>query len=227
MARMGRPLESFARLRDAGVNIGLGTDTWPPDFVENMRQGINMCRIVEQEPAACSAADFCQAATLNAARALRRDDPGLDACRTVATGPVVGICEAAMHMASMIATGFSVVTTLRRAIPVIEHNALRYGFERHCRRVRAADVPVLALEEPGSNARIKIRDEILPAIDEDRCEATVLGCAGMADLTRWLTEATGIPVVDGVVAGVRMVEAIVGAGLRTSKVGGYAAPIPK
>ena len=39
-------------------------------------------------------------------------DPGLLAAREIATGPVVGIAEAAMHAASFISTGFSVVTTL-------------------------------------------------------------------------------------------------------------------
>ncbi|MCZ6772368.1 MAG: aspartate/glutamate racemase family protein [Proteobacteria bacterium] len=152
------------------------------------------------------------------------DDPGLDACREVAVGPVVGICEAAMHAASMIATGFSVVTTLSRSIPIIEELAEKYGMHRKCRRVRASEVPVLALEDEGNEAREKIRDEILRAIAEDRCEAVLLGCAGMADLTDWLSDETGIPVIDGVVCAVKMVEALVGAGLATSKVGGYAAP---
>lgn len=155
------------------------------------------------------------------------DDVGLGACREIATGPVLGICEAAMHAASMIATGFSVVTTLDRSVPLIEDLALRYGMERRCRRVRAADIPVLALEEPGSNARQKLLDEITRAVREDRCEAVILGCAGMADLTAWLTEETGVPVIDGVAVAVRMVEALVGAGLSTSKVGAYARPLAK
>ena len=155
------------------------------------------------------------------------DDVGLGACREIATGPVLGICEAAMHAASMIATGFSVVTTLDRSVPLIEDLALRYGMERRCRRVRAADIPVLALEEPGSNARQKLLDEVTRAVREDRCEAVILGCAGMADLTAWLTEETGVPVIDGVAVAVRMVEALVGAGLTTSKVGAYARPLAK
>ncbi len=155
------------------------------------------------------------------------DDVRLGACREIATGPVLGICEAAMHAASMIATGFSVVTTLDRSVPLIEDLALRYGMERRCRRVRAADIPVLALEEPGSNARQKLLDEITRAVREDRCEAVILGCAGMADLTAWLTEETGVPVIDGVTVAVRMVEALVGAGLSTSKVGAYAWPLAK
>ena len=151
------------------------------------------------------------------------DDIGLDACREVAVGPVVGICEAAMHAASMITTGFSVVTTLSRSVPIIEELAEKYGMHRKCRRVRASELPVLALEDEGNEAREKIRDEILRAIAEDRCEAVLLGCAGMADLTDWLSDETGIPVIDGVVCAVKMVEALVGAGLATSKVGGYAA----
>jgi allantoin racemase len=155
------------------------------------------------------------------------DDTGLGACREVARGPVVGICEAAMHAASMISNGFSVVTTLPRSIPKIEELVVRYGMERHCRRVRAADIPVLALEEEGGDARNRVRDEILRAIKEDRCEAVILGCAGMTDLVDWLADETGIPVIDGVVVAVKMVEALVGAGLATSKICGYAAPRDK
>lgn len=41
-------------------------------------------------------------------------DPGILAARELARGPVLGIAEAAMHAASFIATGFSIVTTLSR-----------------------------------------------------------------------------------------------------------------
>ncbi|MEZ5725312.1 MAG: aspartate/glutamate racemase family protein [Paracoccaceae bacterium] len=152
------------------------------------------------------------------------DDPGIAACRELATGPVLGICEAAVKAASMLATSFSVVTTLPRSVPIIEHLIHGYGLSHQCRRVRAAAIPVLALEEPGSSARLKVRDEILRAIAEDHCEAVVLGCAGMADLTAWLSEETGIPVIDGVTVATRMIEALVGAGLKTSKINGYATP---
>ena len=152
------------------------------------------------------------------------DDTGVDALRAMLNVPVIGICQAAMLSASMVATGFSVVTTLPRSVPVIEELALRYGMERQCRRVRAADIPVLALEEEGSDAREKIRAEVERAVAEDRCEAVILGCAGMTDLPVWLTQETGVPVIDGVVAGVKMMEALIGAGITTSKVGAYATP---
>jgi allantoin racemase len=152
------------------------------------------------------------------------DDTGLAACREIATGPVLGICEAGMHAASMLATGFSVVTTLPRSVPIIEDLALLYGMQRKCRRVRSADIPVLALEAEDGEARQKVLAEIRRAVREDGSEAIVLGCAGMADLTAWLSQESGMPVIDGVVCAVKMLEALIGAGLQTSKIGAYAWP---
>ena len=155
------------------------------------------------------------------------DDPGLHSCRTAVAQPVVGICEAAMHAATMIASSFSVVSTLARSIPVIEELGHRYGMERRLKRVWAADIPVLALEEEGSDAAEKVRAAVLRAVEEDRSEAVILGCAGMADLTAWLTKETGVPVLDGVACAVKMAEGLVSLGFGTSKVGGYAWPRAK
>lgn len=155
------------------------------------------------------------------------DDSGLDAARALARAPVVALCEAAVHMASLIAGSFTIVTTLGRSVPAIEALVRRYGMANHCRRVRASEVPVLALEDPASDARRQVTDEIGRAIAEDRAEAIVLGCAGMTDLARELTAQFGLPVIDGVTAAVKLVEGLVALGLRTSKIGGYAAPIAK
>ncbi len=55
----------------------------------------------------------------------------------------------------------------------------------------------------------------------------MLGCAGMAGLEQAVAVATGVPVVDGVAAAVRLAESLVGLGLRTSKVRTYARPREK
>ena len=155
------------------------------------------------------------------------DDPGIGACRELVQGPVIGICEAAMHAASMIAMRFSVVTTLPRTISIIENLAYQYGMERKLGRVRAATIPVLDLEHSGGDAYAKIRDEMVRAMQQDGAEALILGCAGMADLADSLSTELGVPVVDGVVAAVKMVEALIGGGFNTSKMGAYAKPIEK
>ena len=118
------------------------------------------------------------------------DDTGLDAARQIAAAPVVGIGEAACHAATLIAHRFTVVTTLSRSVSALEHNILKYGFERRA-KVRAADVPVPALEDEASDARARIDAEIVRALAEDRAEAIVLGCAGTAKLARDLAARHG------------------------------------
>jgi allantoin racemase len=155
------------------------------------------------------------------------DDTGLEAARCMTSAPVVGIGEAAFHMASLIAEKFSVVTTLSRSIAPIERNLAKYGLAARCARVRAADVPVLALEEPGSMARKAIERQIESALADDGAEAIVLGCAGMADLARDLERAAGVPVLDGVACAVSLAESMARLGLKTSKRNTYAPPRAK
>jgi len=154
-------------------------------------------------------------------------DPGLKAARELARGPVIGIAEAAMHLASMIGSRFSVVTTLERTVGQAWHLAEAYGMERFCANVRACELPVLELEEPGSNARARILAECRRALAEDGCDVLVLGCAGMADLCAQLGAELGVPVIDGVAAGVQLIDALASLGLRTSKHGELAHPPAK
>ena len=155
------------------------------------------------------------------------DDTGLDAARALARGPVVGVGEAAFHVASLIAGRFAVVTTLSRSIPAIEQNLVKYGLAARCARVRASEVPVLALERREVDACKRIDAEIEAAKRDDRADAIVLGCAGMVDFAAEMTARHALPVVDGVTAAVLLVETLARLGLATSKVGGYAFPLPK
>lgn len=154
-------------------------------------------------------------------------DPGLYAARELARGPVLGIAEAAMHVASMVGTGFSVVTTLERTCNMAWHLAERYGMTRFCRNVRASDLPVLDLEQPGSDARRVITEECRRALEQDRSDCIVLGCAGMADLCEEISDAIRAPVIDGVASAVKLAEAMVALRLGTSKRGDWARPLPK
>jgi allantoin racemase len=154
-------------------------------------------------------------------------DPGLLAAREIATAPVVGIAEAAMHMASLIATGFSIVTTLQRSCVIARQLVENYGMVRVCRGIHASDLAVLDLERPGSEARRIITDRCRRALAEDGSGAIILGCAGMAGLGASIAAEIGAPVVDGVGAAVKLIEGLVTLGLRTSKTGDLALPLAK
>lgn len=154
-------------------------------------------------------------------------DPGLLAARELSAAPVLGIAEAAMHAASFLATRFSIVTTLSRTKVIAEHLVRNYGMEHHCSKVRAVDVAVLDLDKPEANVRGILLAECQAALRDDGAGAIVLGCAGMADLAHDLSTELGVPVIDGVAAAVRFAEALVGLGLKTSKRGDLAFPLPK
>lgn len=136
------------------------------------------------------------------------DDTGLFELKTRAPVPVIGIGEAAYHIASVAALKFSVVTTLPVSVPVLEENLRLLGLASRCAKVRASDVPVLELEDPASNARHRIEREIETALKEDGIGAIALGCAGMADFASDLTAKFQVPVIDGVASAVRLAEMV-------------------
>jgi allantoin racemase len=154
-------------------------------------------------------------------------DPGVEAARELAAGPVVGIAEAAMRTAALLGRNFSVVTTLSRTTGRTWDLAHRYGCGTVCRGVHACDVPVLELEDPGSGARTAVAEGCAAALDADGSDVVVLGCAGMADFCAEISAGLGVPVVDGVAAATKLVESLIGLGLRTSGRDEFAAPRPK
>ncbi|EMG51663.1 N-ethylammeline chlorohydrolase [Ochrobactrum sp. CDB2] len=75
-ARMGSMLHSFAACRARGINIGMATDTAPPDMLMNLLVGLIACRIGEKASDAAFSRDLFDAATLGGAQALGRRDIG-------------------------------------------------------------------------------------------------------------------------------------------------------
>ena len=75
-ARMGSLLHSFAACRTLGINIGMATDTAPPDMLLNMLMALVTCRISEKKSDAVLSADLFDAVTIGGAKALGRTDIG-------------------------------------------------------------------------------------------------------------------------------------------------------
>lgn len=150
-------------------------------------------------------------------------DPGLDAARELARGPVIGIAQAAMHAASLVGRRFAVVTTLGRTTARARELVDRYGFRDACVAVRACEVPVLAID----GARTRLVDECRRAVQQDGADVVVLGCAGMAELCAVIADEVGVPVVDGVAAGTVLAQSVVALGLRPAATGEYAPPPAK
>lgn len=74
--RRGFILESFYKYKKAGINLAIGTDSFPQDMVHEMRAAAIFGKIAEYDTWKCTAADVFNAATLGGAKALGRDDIG-------------------------------------------------------------------------------------------------------------------------------------------------------
>ncbi|HMB33690.1 MAG TPA: amidohydrolase family protein, partial [Methylomirabilota bacterium] len=61
---------------EAGINLALGTDTYPRDFIMQMRTASYFGKVMSNNLLAATAAEVFSAATLGGARALGRDDLG-------------------------------------------------------------------------------------------------------------------------------------------------------
>lgn len=128
------------------------------------------------------------------------DDTGLEAAQHLARCPVIGIGQAAYHVAAMSGPRFSVVTTLAVSIPVLQNRIETYGLDKNLAKLRAAGVPVLDLEATANKATQRVLDEVSRAQKEDDVQCVVLGCAGMSHIPDYAGPEITVRLIDGVVA---------------------------
>jgi len=149
-------------------------------------------------------------------------DPGMEAAREVLDVPVFGPCQTSMHVASMLAHRFSVLTVLERLAPFFEVRAGRYGVAGKLASVRAVDIPVLDLDRDRDRMVKTLTEQGVRAIEQDGAHALVFGCTGMlgcADaLAAALAEAghAGVPVIDPMPVTLRVAAGLVASGLAHS-----------
>jgi hypothetical protein len=74
--RRGIALQTFGRYVAAGVAMGIGTDTYPHNMLEEMRAVAITARLMAEDVYDLRTADVFEAATLGGARALGRSDIG-------------------------------------------------------------------------------------------------------------------------------------------------------
>lgn len=138
--RYGTALESFPRYRKAGVNMAMGTDSYPPDMIRNIDIGVHIPKLIEGRLDAGDAADLFCAATLGGAKALGRDDlgrlaPGAMADMVVIdlADPRVGAVDDPIRTMHMHCTGTNVRTVIvngkvameDRVLPGVDAEAMR------------------------------------------------------------------------------------------------------
>lgn len=149
-------------------------------------------------------------------------DPGLDPARELASIPVVGPAQAAMHLAAMLAHRFSVITVLEQEIPGVGSQVLRYGLAEKVASVRAINIPVLEMVEDRGRMTRAVIEESEKAVVEDGAHIIVLGCTEMIGIAPVVQDGLAergydVPVIDPPAAAVKLAEGLVDTGLAHSK----------
>jgi cytosine/adenosine deaminase-related metal-dependent hydrolase len=75
-SRYGIAMESYSKFLRMGVNIGIGTDTFPQDLLREMRLASILSKVIEGEASVANSIDIFNSATICGANALHRPDLG-------------------------------------------------------------------------------------------------------------------------------------------------------
>jgi cytosine/adenosine deaminase-related metal-dependent hydrolase len=76
LVRRARFLDTWTKYRKAGVNLALGSDTFPRDMMMQMRTASYFGKVLEHDLQSSTAAEVFEAATVNGATSLNRGDLG-------------------------------------------------------------------------------------------------------------------------------------------------------
>ncbi|MCJ7667080.1 MAG: aspartate/glutamate racemase family protein [Anaerolineae bacterium] len=152
-------------------------------------------------------------------------DPGIDAAKEVSQILVLGIAEAAFHIAALLGYKFCIMTPLKTRIPSKEEHVRRLGLGKLLASVRAMNMTVLETDANPDETKTAVLEIGKRAIEEDGVEVIILGCAGMAGYSEELAKQLGVPVLDPTSVALKVAEAMVDLGLTHSKIGLFSRPL--
>lgn len=153
-------------------------------------------------------------------------DPGLFALRELSPVPVVGMAEASCHLASTLGRKFSIVTGGHAWGPMLEEFVAAIGLSANLASVRTVAQTGADIAAMPDDALAALEATCLQAVEEDGAEAVILGGLGLAGLAERIAGDIPVPVIDNVVAAVRVAEAAATLGIAKARAGSFAPSEP-
>lgn len=141
-------------------------------------------------------------------------DPGLIPARSIVDIPVTATLESAAMIACLLGTKFSIAGLHPESGPIYAARLQSYGLIDRLASIRCADVSpmeAVALYAQPEKLMSVFREQAIKAIKEDGAEAILCGCTVVTSMftAHKVFEIEGVPVVDGVIAAVKMAEVLV------------------
>jgi len=153
-------------------------------------------------------------------------DPGLYALKEISRVPVIGIAEASLSVSLLMGQKFSLLVASEKAVPMMKDMVNQYGLTSRLASIEPIGMSVLDVEENKEESVRRLLVAGRRALDHG-AEVLILGCAGMTGLKQRIEEELGVPVIDPVECGYKVLEMMARQRFPVSKTGLYRAPEPK
>ncbi|MBP0445915.1 aspartate/glutamate racemase family protein [Roseomonas sp. SSH11] len=170
---------------------------------------------------------LAEAAEIDGAIIAAFGDPGLGGAREMFDFPVVGMAEAAMLTACMLGRRFSIVTFAQALEPWYREGVEWNGLAHRCASIRCLDGAFRSIADVQEEKEGLLVDLACRAVAEDGADAVILAGAPLAGLAGRVAARVPVPLVDGVQAAVKQLEALVSLRPRKAEAGSYRRPAPK
>ena len=154
-------------------------------------------------------------------------DPGMPALKELANVPVIGITEAALCAAALQGHRFSIIAISDRIKPWYRDCVERFGLLGRLASIRSINETLNSIGSVQQDFKETLLALSRQAVAEDGADVVILAGAPLAGLARELEGEIPVPVVDGISAGIRMAEAVVGLQSGPHRAGAFAPPPPK
>ena len=154
-------------------------------------------------------------------------DPGLPALKELTDVPVIGITEAALCAAALQGHRFSIIAISDRIRPWYQDCVERFGLGGRLASIRSINETLNGIASVQQDFKATLLALSHQAVTEDGADVVILAGAPLAGLARELAGQIPVPVVDGISAGIRMAEAVVGLDAGPHRAGAFAPPPAK
>ncbi|MDE8667733.1 aspartate/glutamate racemase family protein [Pseudarthrobacter sp. H3Y2-7] len=151
-------------------------------------------------------------------------DPGMPALKELTDVPVIGITEAALCAAALQGHRFSIIAISDRIKPWYRDCVDRFGLTGRLASIRSINESLNTIGSVQQDFKETLLALSRQSVAEDGADVIILAGAPLAGLARELRGQIPVPVVDGIAAGIRMAEAVVGLQSGTHRAGAFAPP---
>lgn len=151
-------------------------------------------------------------------------DPGMPALKELTDVPVIGITEAALCAAALQGHRFSIVAISDRIRPWYLDCVEGFGLGGRLASIRSINESLNGIGSVQQDFKETLLALSRQAVTQDGADVVILAGAPLAGLARELRGQIPVPVVDGISAGIRMAEAVVGLQSGAHRAGAFAPP---